>query len=220
MKKCILFAAVALAALSAFSETVTEVNKKISALSREASKLKKNPIFVWGTKQEGLSDKQKCGTSQFNIVAVSKSKEFKKYRSSKIIALNPVYICPLHKCIVENGVCNGPAEESGKNGRGYGQSGRVFGGGRGFGGGYGGGDEGGCKAMDRLGTSNFCNLGKEYDLSYRSWKLMKDKMPESEAQETRLKEIEEEIATLKARAKEILREQGRSRRGKKAEPHE
>lgn len=206
MKRMALLAVFALAALAVRAETVTEVEKQIQALGREATQLKKNPIFVWGYKQENLDEKQKCSTAQYNIVKVSRTKEFKKYRSKTIIALNPVYVCPLHKCLVENGTCSG-GESSSMGGMG----GRpVYGNGMmGRGSRRGDDDEGGCKAMKRLGTSNFANLGKDYDLSYRSWKLMKDKMPESEAQEKRLAEIDEELGRLKERKRELMREQSR-----------
>ncbi len=65
----------------------------------------------------------------------------------------------------------------------------------------------GCKSETKIGTGNFCNLGPEYDLSYKTWKALKAKMPESEAQEARVKEIEKEIADLRAEQTEIKKQQ-------------
>ena len=61
----------------------------------------------------------------------------------------------------------------------------------------------GCKSETKLGTSNFCNLGPDYDLSYRTWKLLKAKMQESDLQEARLDEIEKNIQELRAEQSEI-----------------
>ena len=34
----------------------------------------------------------------------------------------------------------------------------------------------GCKSETKIGTSNFCGLGSDYDLSYRTWKLLAAKI--------------------------------------------
>ena len=65
----------------------------------------------------------------------------------------------------------------------------------------------GCKSEKKIGTGNFCNPGPEYDLSYRTWKALRAKIPESEVQEARLKEIEKEIADLRAEQTEIKKQQ-------------
>lgn len=45
------------------ARTITEIEKEISTLRDEYIKLQKNPIFIWGSKQQNLSEKQKCATA-------------------------------------------------------------------------------------------------------------------------------------------------------------
>ncbi len=219
MKRSVFIAiatAIATATCALQARTVSEINKEISALENESRKLKKNPIIVLGHKQDNMTDERKKGTSLYNICA-AQGKEYSKYRTKNIIAINPVYVCPLHKCLVTDGTCSGSDSSSCRNGMGggiggmggmkrqQGNSSRSFGGGGG----------GGCKAMDTNGTKNYMNLGAEYDTSYRSWKLLRDRIPEGEAQEKRLEEIDEQIKALKAEAKEVYEQQRQERREKR-----
>ena len=163
--------------LTCCGRTITEIDKEIAALRNERVKLQKNPIFVWGSKQENLSEKQKCATSAYNI-NIAHAKERAKYKSMRVVTLNPQYVCSIHKAIYVDDHC--PVSP-------------------------------GCKSETRIGTSNFCNLGMDYDLSYRTWKMLKEKMPEGEAQEARLNEIDREVSDLRAEQSEILKQQGRNK---------
>ena len=71
-----------------------------------------------------------------------------------------------------------------------------------------------CKSIERIGTSNFCNLGAEYDLSFRSWNLLKEKMPDGEIQEERLTEIEKEISILRDEKREVEKQNPKGSKGK------
>ena len=157
------------AALSLGGQTIADLDKQISALNNEAKQLNKNPIVVWGNKQEGLSETQKNATSRYNV-NIAQTNERKKFKTKVVITLNPEYICPKHNCPIRNAIC-----EKGGN----------------------------CKAVTRIGTANFCNLGQEYDLSYRSWNLLRQKMDEGQAQEARLTEIENEIKNLRQQQAEL-----------------
>lgn len=161
--KHILAASIVLLFATANARLVSEIDKDIVKLRNEATALQKNPIVVWGSKQEKLSPEQKKATSRYNI-NLAQAKERKNYKSKIVITLNPEYVCSVHKLVYENGRAACPSD---------------------------------CKSISRIGTSNFCNLGSQYDLSFRTWNLLKDKMPEGEAQEKRLKEIEQEIRALR-----------------------
>ena len=163
----------ALLFLQVDARTITEIEKEISALHNEYVKLQQNPIFIWGSKQQNLSEKLKCATSAYNI-NIAQGKERKLYKTKRVVTLNPEYVCSIHKAIYVNDHC--PVVP-------------------------------GCKSQTKIGTGNFCNLGPEYDLSYKTWKALKAKMPESEAQEARLKEIEKEIADLRAEQTKIKKQQ-------------
>ena len=76
----------------------------------------------------------------------------------------------------------------------------------------------GCKSGTGIGTGNFCNLGPECDLSYKTWKALKEKMPEGEAREAGLKEIDKSISALREEQSEIKKQQGTSKTQKKSEP--
>ena len=154
--------------------TITEIDKEIVVLRNEYTKLQQNPIFIWGSKQENLSEKQKCATSAYNI-NIAQGKERKLYKTKRVVTLNPEYVCPIHKAIYVNDHCPSMS---------------------------------GCKSETKIGTGNFCNLGAEYDLSYRTWLVLKGKIPESDTQEARLREIEKEIADLRAEQAEIKKQQG------------
>ena len=158
-----------LTVLSLGGQTISDLDKQISALINEAKQLNKKPIVVWGNKQEGLSETQKNATSRYNV-NIAQTNERKKFKTKVVITLNPEYICPKHNCPIKNAIC-----EKGGN----------------------------CKAVTRIGTANFCNLGQEYDLSYRSWDLLRQKMDEGKVQERRLTEIENEIKSLKAQQAEL-----------------
>ena len=164
---------VALVSLAGYGRTIREIDKEISTLRNEYSKLQQKPIFIWGTKQDNLREQQKAATSAYNI-NIAQGKERGKYKSKRVIALNPEYVCPLHKKIFKDDACP---------------------------------EDGNCKAKEKVGTSNFYNLGAEYDLSYRTWKLLKEKIPEADAQEARLKEIEQQIADLRAEQAEVKKQQ-------------
>ena len=193
--KLVMMCAVAafLVAGAAEGRTIVEMEKEISVLKNESGKLKRTPIVVLGSKQDNLSDEQKCATSTYNI-NLAQSKERIKYRTQKVITINPEYACPIHKCLFVGDHCPGNVN---KVKRGMGMS--V------------GGESVCCKAETKIGTSNFCNMGSEYDLSYRSWKLLKAKIPEGELQEARLREIDDEIASLRKEIKALQDEQEKER---------
>ena len=155
------------------ARTIVEIEKEIRELHNEYVNLQKTPIFVWGSKQQNLSEKQKCATSAYNI-NIAQGKERNQYKTKRVVTLNPEYICSIHKAIYVSDHC--PVAP-------------------------------GCKTETRIGTGNFCNLGPEYDLSYKTWKALKEKIPEGEAQEARLKEIEKKIADLRAEQTEIKKQQ-------------
>ena len=165
---CALFIAVV-----GYGRTITEIDKEIVVLRNEYTKLQQNPIFIWGSKQNNLSEQQKSATSAYNV-NIAQGKERGKYKTKKVVTLNPEYVCPVHKVIYVGGHC--PALP-------------------------------GCKSETRIGTSNFCGLGSDYDLSYRTWKLLTAKIPESEAQESRLRAIEKEITDKRAEQAELLKQQ-------------
>lgn len=162
MKHAVIATLLVVVVTSANARLVSEIDKDIVKLRNEATKLQKNPIVVWGSKQEKLSPEQKCATSRYNI-NLAQAKERKNYKSRTVITLNPEYVCSIHKKVYVDGRPTCSPE---------------------------------CKSIERIGTSNFCNLGAEYDLSFRSWNLLKEKMPDGEIQEERLKEIEKEISIL------------------------
>ena len=155
-----------------YGRTITEIDKEIVVLRNEYTKLQQNPIFIWGSKQNNLSEQQKTATSAYNV-NIAQGKERGKYKTKKVVTLNPEYVCPVHKVIYVGDHCALP----------------------------------GCKSETRIGTSNFCGLGSDYDLSYRTWKLLTAKIPESEAQESRLRDIEKEIADKRAEQAELLKQQ-------------
>ena len=156
-----------------YGRTITEIDKEIVVLRNEYTKLQQNPIFIWGSKQNNLSEQQKSATSAYNV-NVAQGKERGKYKTKKVVTLNPEYVCPVHKVIYVGDHC--PALP-------------------------------GCKSETKIGTSNFCGLGSDYDLSYRTWKLLTAKIPESEVQESRLRDIEKEIADKRAEQAELLKQQ-------------
>ena len=170
--KVVLIGVVAISMVG-YGRTIKEVEKEISTLRREFTKLQQNPVFVWGTRQENKSEQQKAATSSYNIIA-AQGKERSKYKSKRVITLNPEYVCPIHKKVYKNDNCP---------------------------------SDGKCKAKDKSGVANFNNLGNEYDMSYRSWKLLKEKIPETEAQEAKLKELEAKIAELRVEQAEIKKQQ-------------
>ena len=67
--KLVMMCAVAafLVAGAAEGRTIVEMEKEISVLKNESGKLKRTPIVVLGSKQDNLSDEQKCATSTYNI---------------------------------------------------------------------------------------------------------------------------------------------------------
>ena len=156
-----------------YGRTIMEIDKEIVVLRNEYTKLQQNPIFIWGSKQNNLSEQQKAATSAYNV-NIAQGKERGKYKTKKVVTLNPEYVCPVHKVIYVGDHC--PALP-------------------------------GCKSETRIGTSNFCGLGSDYDLSYRTWKLLTAKIPESETQESRLHDIEKEIADKRAEQAELLTQQ-------------
>ena len=156
-----------------YGRTIMEIDKEIVVLRNEYTKLQQNPIFIWGSKQNNLSEQQKSATSAYNV-NIAQGKERGKYKTKKVVTLNPEYVCPVHKVIYVGGLC--PALP-------------------------------GCKSETRIGTSNFCGLGSDYDLSYRTWKLLTAKIPDSEAQESRLRAIEKEITDKRAEQAELLKQQ-------------
>ena len=177
---CALFIAVV-----GYGRTITEIDKEIVVLRNEYTKLQQNPIFIWGSKQNNLSEQQKSATSAYNV-NIAQGKERGKYKTKKVVTLNPEYVCPVHKVIYVGDHC--PALP-------------------------------GCKSETKIGTSNFCGLGSDYDLSYRTWKLLAAKIPESEVQESRLRDIEKEIADKRAEQAELLKQQRQEKlnaSGKKA----
>ena len=156
-----------------YGRTITEIDKEIVVLRNEYTKLQQNPIFIWGSKQNNLSEQQKAATSAYNV-NIAQGKERGKYKTKKVVTLNPEYVCPVHKVIYVGDHCPALPE---------------------------------CKSETRIGTSNFCGLGSDYDLSYRTWKLLTAKIPESEAQESRLRAIEKEITEKRAEQAELLKQQ-------------
>ena len=84
--------------------TIIEIDKEIVVLRNEYTKLQQNPIFIWGSKQENLSEKQKCATSAYNI-NIAQGKERKLYKTKRVVTLNPEYVCPIHKAIYVNDHC-------------------------------------------------------------------------------------------------------------------
>lgn len=177
--------------------SIPEIEAEIRALNNEYIQLQKNPIVIWGKKQEGKGQVQKRATSTYNI-NIAQGSDRKKYKTKKVISINPTYICPIHKYEYEDGHC--PVGCIG-----YGSSYVVVhttrrrndrrrksnh-------------DLDHCRSERFYGTSNFCNLGPDYDLSYRTWKMLADMIPDGEVQESRLREIDAEIGKLKEEIKEI-----------------
>jgi len=156
------------------ARTITEIEKEIKDLRNEYTQLQQTPIFIWGTKQQNLSEKQKCGTAAYNI-NIAQGKEWKLYKTKRVVTLNPQYVCAIHKAIYKTDRC--PVQP-------------------------------GCKSETSIGTANFCNLGTKYNLSYATWKVLKERIPASEVQEARLKEIEETIFELRAEQAKLLKQQG------------
>ena len=59
------------------ARTITKIEKEISTLHNEYVKLQQNPIFIWGSKRQNLSEKQKCATSAYNInIAQGRSENY------------------------------------------------------------------------------------------------------------------------------------------------
>ena len=172
------------ASLSLFGRTTSDVAKDISALNNEFTQLQKNPIVILGSKQEGLSEDQKKATSTYNV-NIAQGKERARYKTKKVITVNPTYVCPIHKVLFITDSC--PSAFS-------------------------------CKAEKSIGTKNFAGMGSDYDLSYRTWKLLKAKIPEGETQEARLREIETEISALREEMKALKNEESKKAAEKYAKP--
>lgn len=149
------------------ARTITEMEKNITSLNNEYIKLQKNPIVIFGGKQENVDDVRKRATSAYNI-NLAQGKERSAYKTKVVITINPIYVCPIHKCFFINDNC-----EKAVN----------------------------CKAKTNIGTKNFAGRGADWDLSYRCWKALKDEIPAGVEQEKRLKEIEDEIAGIRAEIK-------------------
>ena len=75
---CALFIAVV-----GYGRTITEIDKEIVVLRNEYTKLQQNPIFIWGSKQNNLSEQQKSATSAYNV-NIAQGKERGKYKTKKV----------------------------------------------------------------------------------------------------------------------------------------
>lgn len=154
------------------TKTIRDMEQDIAVLHNEYINLQKNPIVILGKKQEGLTPEQMKASVAYNM-NIAQGADRKAYKTKKVVSINPIYICPIHKV---------QCTRDGKK--------RCF-----------------CKAMDRHGIANFGGLGSEYDGSFRAWNLLYDKIPEGEAQEKRLREIEEEEKSIKAEIQKKKMEQ-------------
>lgn len=177
--------------------TMSEIEKEITELNNEYVQLQKKPIVVWGKKQEGKGLVQKRATSVYNI-NLAQGSDKKAYKTKTVVSVNPTYICPIHKYEYEGGHCpvgclgygsSGVVVRSVKRANNNSRKSNY--------------DLDHCRSEKIFGTSNFCNLGPDYDLSYRSWKLLSDSIPAGEAQEARLKEIESKIDSLKKEKQDL-----------------